>query len=206
MTTPQVGPLSEPALTVLKNNLSYDAFLSLQAPVLDIGVLDAAYENELAALHVKGHFSGQLDPETLPPRRNHPTNNPLSTFERARLEAYDGRQFRIRVDHALYPEFWLHISVPHMYELRIEGAKLDAEGRITSDSALFSQELSSSTERPSGRGIRSNKVNGVRVQSYDEESREVVIRAEDYQRDPAFWLEINLNLNQLEKWIASHEQ
>ena len=43
-------------------------------------------------------------------------------------------------------------------------------------------------------------IDGVRLESYDGETNNVMIRLDD-SKNPAFWAEVTLNLNKLQQWL-----
>ncbi len=136
--------------------------------------------------------------------------NKPQKIDGVKLDSYDQdeRTITVRMDHSECLSFWIEIVVSldrleewinfyndGDYDKIEEISSLTAKGRIT--------ELDYSKLRPTAICNKSQKIDGVKLNTYDEDRRVFTIRL-DHSEIPSFWAEIEIPVDQLKKWMGYH--
>lgn len=184
----QVVTLADQAYATVLANVDYRTFMVFrdQNPP-DVSVLNDAHQTQISSLKVRGHYTGTFD-QSMPFQRGSHTN-PLAEFQLSRLEICDGTTVRIQVEHQHFPEFHLSVLLPADTNFE-EDEKYQAFGRISPNPK---------PDLPLAK-LGSNVVKNVFVRASDSET--AVIRVDDYERDPAFWVEIVVNRKDFSEWLG----
>ena len=163
-------------------------------------------EEEKSYVSVRGRFNGIHDPKLKVPRTLRCNIPPLSHFSCSKFSSFDGENVCVQVNHPLFPEFWLTLTIPLNENSFKKGAKLKAIGRVSSGSVRRGRLEFPPYLKPYAGSLQPNELATSFVQEYYPDERVAIVRIEDYDRDPGFWLEIRIERDRLEAWLDYEEK
>ncbi len=159
-------------------------------------IWDMAEAAEKLHLNCNGRVMGHDDQGKIT------ANGPGYKIDGAKLQSYsvNSRSFIIRVDHTAIPGFWMEIEVPYGQLMNFRAEEpgklyLNCNGRVMG----YNDEGKITVNGPG------NKIDGVKLQSYNVTSGLFIIRV-DHTTIPGFWMEIEVPYGQSMKFMEEEAE